>query len=102
MSLEDVLLDVTVTILDKNIQEKAGQFRYIVKDTVAEVFDTYLFSEYRRKKIMSSLIKKIVPELKASGISKVRLKCFDEDARIAWERIGFKQIDENGNMELHI
>ncbi len=102
MSLEDVLLDVTVTILDKNMQEKAGQFRYIVKDTAIEVFDTYLFPEYRRKKIMSSLIKKIIPELKASGISKVRLKYFDEDARIAWERIGFKQIDKNGNMELHI
>lgn len=102
MLLENMLLDVTVTIVDKDIQEKAGQLRYVIKDTHAEIFDTYLFPDHRRKKIMSNLLKKIIPGLKATGISVVKLKYFDEDARIAWERMGFRHIDKKGNMELDI
>ena len=100
MSLENILFDVTITIIDKDTEEKAGQFRYHFNDTDVEIFDTYLFPEYRRKKIMSSLFKKIVSHLKLSGASKIRLKHFDDDARLAWERMGFKVIDEKGHMEL--
>jgi GNAT superfamily N-acetyltransferase len=102
MSLDNMLLDVTITILDKDIQEKAGQLRYIIRDTHVEIFDTYLFPEYRRQKIMSRLIKKIISELKMSGISKVKLKYFNEDACAAWERMGFRHISEEGYMELGI
>lgn len=102
MSLENILLDATIAIIDNNIQEKAGQLRYIIRDTEAEIFDTYLFPNYRRKKIMSSLLKKIIQELKVSGISKIRLKYLDEDARVAWEKMGFRQTDKEGHMELHI
>jgi len=100
MSLENVLLDIKMTILDNITLEKAGQFRYIIKDSEIEIFDTYLFPEYRKKKIMSSLLKKIIPELKLSGISKAKLKYFDENARMAWERMGFRQSDKDGYMEL--
>jgi GNAT superfamily N-acetyltransferase len=102
MSLENILLDVTVTIVDKNIQEKAGQLRYIIRDAHAEIFDTYLFPDHRRKKIMSGLLQKVIPGLKASGISKVRLKYFDDDARVAWEKMGFRHIGKEGHMELDI
>lgn len=102
MSLENVLLDVTIEIVDKDKQEKAGQLRYIVKESVAEVFDTYLFPGYRRQKIMSSLIKKIIPELRVSGVSKIRLQYLSEDARIAWERMGFRHASRKGYMELHL
>jgi len=102
MSLENVLLDVTVTLIDNNVQEKAGQLRYIIRGSDAEIFDTYLFPEYRRKKMMSSLLKKMIPELKLSGISKVKLKYFDEDARKAWEKMGFQHTGKQGHMELHI
>ena len=102
MSLENISLDVTITIIDKDIKEKAGQLRYIVIDSEAEIFDTYLFLEYRRKKIMSSLFKKITSELKISGVTKIKLRYFDEDARMAWESMGFRQVDEKGNMELYL
>lgn len=102
MSLENVSLDVTITIIDKETREKAGQLRYHAIDSDAEIFDTYLFPEYRRKKIMSSLLKKLASEFKISGISKIRLKQFDEDARIAWEKMGFRQVDEKGHMELYL
>lgn len=102
MSLENVLLDVTTTIIDNCTQKKAGQLRYVIRDSEVEIFDTYLFPEYRRRKIMSGLVKKMIPELKVSGISKVRLKYFNEDARTAWERMGFRQADKEGNMELNI
>ena len=102
MLFENVLLDVTIAIIDNGTEEKAGQLRYVVKDREVEIFDTYIFPEYRRRKIMSSLLRKIISELKVSGVSKVRLKYFDEDARIAWERMGFRQIDGNNHMELHL
>jgi GNAT superfamily N-acetyltransferase len=102
MSLENMLLDVTMTLVDKDIYEKAGQLRYTIKDTHAEIFDTYLFPDYRRKKIMTNLLKKIIPGLKATGISVVKLKYFDDDARVAWERMGFRHVDKEGNMELDI
>ena len=100
MSLENVLFDVTITIIDKETEEKAGQLRYHIKDSEVEIFDTYLFPQYRRKNIMSSLLKKLTSELKVSGTSKIRLKHFDDDARIAWERMGFKLVDDKGHMEL--
>lgn len=100
MSLENVSFDVVITIIDKNTNQKAGQLRYNVIDSEVEIFDTYLFPEYRRKRIMSNLLKKITSELKISGITKIRLRYFNEDARLAWENMGFRQIDDNGNMEL--
>lgn len=100
MLLENVSLDVTITIIDKDTKEKAGQLRYIAIGSEVEIFDTYLFLEYRRKKIMSSLFKKITSELKISGVTKIKLRYFYEDARMAWESMGFRQVDEKGNMEL--
>lgn len=102
MSFGNMLLDITITLVDKDIYEKAGQLRYVIKDKYAEIFDTYLFPEYRRQKIMSNLVKKIISELKIYGISKVRLKYFDEDARAAWERMGFRDVGKEGHMELDI
>ncbi len=102
MSLENILLDTTVTIIDKDKQEKAGQIRYIIKDKEAEIFDTYMFPEYRRKKIISSLFRETIQELRVRGVSKVRLSYLNEDARIVWEKMGFKQTDREGQMELCI
>lgn len=101
MLLENISFDVTMTIIDNNTQEKAGQFRYVVKDTIAEICDTYLFPDYRRQKIISSIFKRMIPELKICGVSKIMLKCLNEDARIAWESMGFMQVG-NGHMEFHI
>lgn len=108
MSLENisfdvnVSLDVIITIIDKNTKEKAGQLRYNAIGSEVEIFDTYLFPDYRRKGIMSNLFKKITSGLKISGITKVRLYQFNDDARIAWESMGFQQVDEKGNMELYL
>lgn len=102
MSLENISLDVTITMVDNNKQEKAGQLRYIVKGSEAEIFDTFVFPEYRRKKMMSSLVKKMIPELKVSGISKVKLKYLNEEARAAWESVGFRKSDKDGHLELNI
>lgn len=102
MSLEDVSFDIVITIIDKYTKEKAGQLRYQAIDSEVEIFDTYLFPEYRRKRIMSSLLKKVTSGLKILGITKIRLRPFDEDARMAWESMGFRQVDEKGNMELYL
>lgn len=102
MSLENMLLSVTIAIIDKGTEEQAGQLKYIIRDSEVEIFDTYVFPEYRRKKIMSNLLRKITPELKVSGISKISLKYFDDGARIAWEKMGFKQVDGKNRMELDI
>ena len=102
MSLENVSFDIIITIIDKNTNQKAGQLRYNVVDSEVEIFDTYLFPEYRRKRIMSSLLKKITFELKMSGATKIKLISFDEGARMAWESMGFRQVDVKGNMELYL
>lgn len=91
--------DVIITIIDKDTKERAGQLRYSVVDSEVEIFDTYLFPEYRGNKIMSSLLKRIIPGLKISGITKIKLKSSD-GPRIAWENMGFIQVDEDGNMEM--
>jgi hypothetical protein len=100
--MSNVSFDVIITIIDKDTKEKAGQLRYIAIDSEAEIFDTYLFPEYRGKKIMSSVFKKITSELKISGVTKIKLKYFDDIARMAWESMGFVQVDEKGNMELYL
>lgn len=102
MSLENVSFDVTITIIDKYTEEKAGQLRYRIIDSDVEIFDTYLFPEYRRNRVMSSLFKKITSELKISGVKKIKLKVFNDHARMAWESMGFVQIDDKGNMELYL
>ena len=102
MSLENISLDVTITMVDNSKQEKAGQLRYIINGSEAEIFDTFVFPEYRRRKMMSSLVKKMIPELKLSGISKVKLKYFNDEARAAWESVGFKRSNKEGHMELNI
>ena len=102
MSLENVSFDVIITIIDKDTNQKAGQLRYNIIDSDVEIFDTYLFPEYRRKRIMSNLFKKITSELKISGVKKIRLKPLDEDGRMAWESMGFIQVDEKGNMEFYL
>jgi len=91
-----------ITIIDKETEEQAGQLKYIIKDSEVEIFDTYLFPAYRRRKIMSDLLWKITSELKVSGISKISLKYFDDDSRVAWEKMGFKQVDGKNRMELDI
>ncbi len=102
MSMENILLDTTVTILDKDKQEKVGQIRYMIKGSEVEIFDTYLFPEYRRQKIMSSFVRQMIPGLKVFGVSKIKLRYLDEDAHIAWERMGFNHVDNGCNMELLI
>jgi Acetyltransferase (GNAT) family len=102
MLSENILLDTTITIVDKDIGEKLGQLRYITRDSEVEIFDAYIFPEHRRKKMMSGILKKIVPELKVSGISKISLKYFNDDACIAWEKMGFVKVGENGRMELDL
>lgn len=100
MSLENVSFDVTITIIDINTNQKAGQLRYNIIDSEVEIFDTYLFPEYRGKRIMGSLLKKVTSELKISGVTKIVLRTFNEDARIAWKSMGFRQVGDNGDMEL--
>ena len=102
VSLENMSLDITVTIVDNSTGLKAGQLRYIIKGSRAEIFDTYVFPDYRRKKLMSNLLKRVTPELKMSGVTKMKLKYFDEGARIAWEKMGFREIGRSGHMELDI
>jgi GNAT superfamily N-acetyltransferase len=102
MSLQNVVFDTIITMVDKDTGEKFGQLRYIVKDSEAEVFDTYMFPEYRRKKMMSDLLSKVIPELKVSGVSKISLKYFDDGARMAWEKMGFVQIGKSCLMELNL
>ncbi len=102
MPLENILFDVTITIIDKETNQKAGQLRYHAVDADVEIFDTYLYPEYRGKKIMSGLLKKLILQLKASGINRIRLKFFDDKARTAWEKMGFRQTDEKGYMELNL
>ena len=102
ISLKNMSLDTTITIVDNDKRLKAGQLRYMIKGSEAEIFDTYVFPEYRRQRLMSNLLKRVTSELKISGVSKMRLKYFDEGARIAWEKMGFKEIGKNGHMELDI
>lgn len=102
MSLENVLLDVTITIVDNDTKEKAGQLRYIHKGSEIEILDTYIFPEHRGKKIMGSLLRRVISELRISGVSKLRLQYFDDDARAAWEKMGFKRAEKSGHMELCI
>ncbi len=107
MLQENILLDTTVIMVDKDTGEKLGQLRYITRRSnedisEAEIFDTYLFPEHRRKRLVSNLLKKIIPELKVSGVSKISLKYFDDGARIAWEKMGFVQNEKSGRMELDL
>lgn len=103
ISINDMSFDIIVTILDKNTKEKAGQLRCCITDYEAEIFDTYMFSEYRGKGIIRHVFKKIASELKKSGILKIRLKHLDGDAHAFWKKMGFEKVDSRNNiMELDL
>lgn len=103
ISINDVSFDITIVILDKNTKEKAGQLRCCITDSEAEIFDTYMFSEYRDKGIISNIFKKIASELKKSGILKIRLKYSYGDAHDFWKKMGFEKVDHRNNiMELEL
>jgi GNAT superfamily N-acetyltransferase len=94
--------DVIIDIIDEDTKEKAGQLRYNIINSETEIFDTYVFPEYRRKKIMTNLVKKIIPELKMLGVTKIKLRYLNDTAREAWESMGFIKVDDKGNMELYL
>lgn len=102
MSLKNILIDTTVAMVDKDTGEKLGQLRYITRGSEADLFDAYVFPEHRRKKVMSNLLRKILPGLKVSGVSRISLKYFNDDARMAWEKMGFVQSNKSGRMELDL
>jgi len=94
--------DIDLTFIDTDTKEIVGHCNYSVLDKKGLIYDTYLYPNYRNKKIMSTYINDILCDIKCMGADKVRLHTLSNEAYSIWERFGFKQYDRKGNMEIDI
>ena len=94
--------DIDLIFVDDDIKEVVGHCNYSVSDKEGLIYDTYLYPDYRKKKIMSIYINNILCDMKCMGADKVRLHTLSDEAYAIWDRLGFKQYDKKGNMEIDI
>ncbi len=93
---------IDLVFIDDDIKEIAGHCKYSIKNKIGEISDAYLYPNYRKKKIMSTYIDNILCDMKCMGAKKIRLFTLLDEERIIWEKFGFHQIDEKGNMEIDL
>ena len=93
--------NVDIVFIDDDTKEIAGHCKYYINDSIGYIYDTYLFPEYRNKKILKSHINTILHDIKQSGAEKVLLSTLNDEAIVIWEKLGFKKINKN-NMEMNI
>ena len=96
--------DIDLVFIDDDIKEVVGhcKYSYSIKNKTGEISDTYLYPDYRRKKIMSTYINDILCDMKCMGANKVKLSALLDEERMIWEKLGFKQINEEGKMEIDV
>ena len=94
--------DVDLMFIDDDVKEIVGHCKYSIKNKVGEISDAYLYPDYRRKKIMSTYIDDILCDMKCMGVNKIKLFTLLDEERMIWEKFGFHQIDERGNMEIDV
>ena len=94
--------DIDLVFVDDDSKEVVGHCNYLITNKEGKIYDTYLYPNYRGKKIMSMYINDILCDMKCMGALKVKLDTLSDEARIIWEKFGFIQINEKGNMEIDI
>lgn len=92
---------IDIVFIDDDTKEIAGHCNYYVSYKIGYIYDTYLFPEYRNKKIMKSHINDILCDMKLMGAEKVLLSTLSDEVTMVWEKLGFKKINKN-NMEMDI
>lgn len=94
--------DIDLTFVDDDTKEIVGHCNYSIDNNIGNIYDTYIYPDYRGKKIMKTYINDILCDMKCMGINKVKLSTLSDEARIIWERFGFNPVDNKGNMEIDI
>lgn len=98
--------DIDIMFIDDDKKEIAGHCNYSITENNGNneglIYDTYLYPEYRRKKIMTTYINDILCDMKCMGANKVKLNASSNEACMVWEKFGFIRIDKKGNMEIDL
>lgn len=94
--------NIDLVFIDDDVKEVVGHCIYSIKNKIGEIYDVYLYPDYRRKKIMKTYINDILCDMKCMGANKIKLYALLEEERIIWEKFGFKRINEKGNMEIDV
>ncbi len=94
--------DIDLVFVDDENKEVAGHCNYSVDNKIGNIYDTYIYPDYRRNKIMKTYIENILCDMKCMGVNKVKLSTLSDEARTVWEHLGFNHIDKKGNMELDV
>lgn len=94
--------DIDLVFIDDDVKEVVGHCNYSIKNKIGEIYDTYIYPNYRRKKIMSTYINDILCDMKCMGANKIKLYTLLNEERMIWEKFGFIQINEKGIMEIDV
>ncbi len=93
--------DIDIVFIDDDTKEIAGHCKYFIDNNIGHIYDTYIFPDYRNKKILKSHINTILHDIKQMGAEKVLLSTLSDEATMVWEKLGFMKTEKN-NMEIDI
>lgn len=94
--------DTDLVFVDDDNKEIVGHCNYSINNNIGNIYDTYIYPDYRGQKIMKKYIDDILCDMKCMGVTTVKLSTLSDEGRIVWERFGFNPVDKKGNMEIDI
>ncbi len=95
-------IDIDLVFVDDENKEIAGHCIYNVLGDIGTIYGVYLYPNYRNKRIMSSHINNILCDMKCMGATTVKLYAISDELQTIWEKLGFRKVDGDGNMEIDV
>lgn len=94
--------DADLVFVDDDNKEIVGHCNYSINNNIGNIYDTYIYPDYRGQKIMKKYIDDILCDMKCMGVTTVKLSTLSDEGRIIWKKLGFKHTDKKGNMEINV
>lgn len=101
-SKEDNTVDFS--FIDTSNNDVVGHLKYDIngKEKTAFIHDTYLFPEYREKGILKNFIDDILCDIKCQGADTATLHILTDEAKDAWKKLGFIELEKKGDMGIDL
>lgn len=95
---------IDFSFIDTSNNDVAGHLMYDInkKEKTAFIHSSYLFPEYRRKGILKRSIDNILCDIKCEGADTVKLHVLTDEAKEAWNKLGFFELKKTGDMGIDI
>ena len=78
-----------------HLGDKIGQLVYEITDNKAIIHDTFMYPDYRNKKILKTYLPTIISGIKLHRVTSIGLSVLSEEAKISWIHLGFTETKPN-------